>query len=187
MIFNIFKENQNWTSVGTCRKHLKVKKKKDSDIVYIGGLMQNKIIVKNFQGPFIQTSKISRPALWKLWINPIENHINSIFPGKIAVIIFKANVRRVKTFKGTLLASPPNKCMWTVPKLFLTQSGRELQLTVMAVYSTMIEIRSSKDSYLSVLVLSCILQKSHCMWAWTASGFISPPSSVHTRGCNGWK
>ena len=42
--------------------------------------------IKNFRVPFLT---------WKLWVNPIENHINSIFSGKL-VIIFQGPLRRVK-------------------------------------------------------------------------------------------
>ena len=47
---------------------------------------------KKFQGP---------PFLpWKLRVNPIEKHVNSIFNGKSVVIFFRAPLTRVKNFKG---------------------------------------------------------------------------------------
>ena len=73
---------------------------------------------KHFRPP-LQTSKnFSAPPFlpWKLWVNPIEKHVNSIFTGKFVVIFLGAPLIRVKNSKGQLFASgPPNKCLWTVP------------------------------------------------------------------------
>ena len=62
---------------------------------------------KNFRAPFMP---------WKLRVNPIEKHVNSISNGKSVVIFFRAPLTRVKNFKGPLFASgPPYKCLWMVP------------------------------------------------------------------------
>ena len=46
-------------------------------------LIQKNFVTKKFCLP-LQTSKNSGPPflLWKLWVNPIEKHVNSIFAGK---------------------------------------------------------------------------------------------------------
>ena len=53
---------------------------------------------KHFRAPFLP---------WKLRVNPIENHVNSIFNGKSVVIFFRAPLTRVKNCKGPLFASGP--------------------------------------------------------------------------------
>ena len=61
---------------------------------------------------------------WKLWVNPIEKHVNSISTGKFVVIFFRAPLTRVKNFRGPLFASgPPYKCLWTVPKILEFQKN----------------------------------------------------------------
>ena len=84
-----------------------------------GGLMQKIFIAKIFRPPPpSDRNKISGPPFlpWKLRVNPIEKHVNSIFNGKSVVIFFRAPLTRVKNFKGPLFASgPPYKCLWTVP------------------------------------------------------------------------
>ena len=55
-----------------------------------GGLMQKIFISKIFCPPPLQTEKKSGPPFlpWKLRVNAVEKHINSIFNGKSVVIIF---------------------------------------------------------------------------------------------------
>ena len=69
-----------------------------------GGLMQKIFIAKVFQGPLSDCKKIFRaPFLpWKLWVNPIEKHVNSIFNGKSVVIFFRAPLQGSK-----ILRAPP--------------------------------------------------------------------------------
>ena len=73
-----------------------------------GGLMQKIFIVKIFRAPFQTAKKFRAPFLpWKLRVNPIEKHVNSIFNGKSVVIFFRAPLTRVKNFKGPFFASDP--------------------------------------------------------------------------------
>ena len=67
-----------------------------------GGLMQKIFIAKIFRGPPSDHKKISgAPFLpWKLRVNPIKKHVNSIFNGKSVAIFFRAPFIRVKNFKG---------------------------------------------------------------------------------------
>ena len=63
---------------------------------------------KNFRAPFLQ---------WKLWVNPIVNHVNLIFTGKFVVIFFQGPLWGSKLFRATFLhQAPPYKCLWMVPK-----------------------------------------------------------------------
>ena len=78
---------------------------------------------KNCPGLPSDCKKISGPPLlpWKLWVNPIEKHVNSIFTRKFVVICFRAPLTKVKYFKGPLFASdPPCKCLWMVPKAWIS-------------------------------------------------------------------
>ena len=84
------------------------------------GLMQKIFIVKIFQGPPSDRKKNSGPPFlpWKLRVNPIEKHVNSIFNGKSVVIFFSGPpLQGSKILRAPLFASgPPYKCLWTVPK-----------------------------------------------------------------------
>ena len=77
--------------------------------------MQKIFIAKIFSGPPSDHKKIQSPPPpflpWKLWVNPREKHVNSIFNGKSVIIT------RVKNFKGPpfCIRPPPYKCLWTVP------------------------------------------------------------------------
>ena len=65
---------------------------------------------ENFSAPPLQTAKkISPPPFlpWKLRVNPIEKHVNSIFNWKYVVIFFRAPLTRVKNFKGSLFLHQP--------------------------------------------------------------------------------
>ena len=73
--------------------------------------MQKIFIVKIFRGPPSDRKKISGPPFlpWKLRVNPIEKHVNSIFNGKSVVIFFSGlPLTRVKTFKGPLFCFRPS-------------------------------------------------------------------------------
>ena len=66
--------------------------------------------------PPFQTSKNSDPLLlpWKLQVNPIEKHVNSIFTGKFVVIFFKTSLQGSKILRAPIFVlGPPNKCLWT--------------------------------------------------------------------------
>ena len=54
--------------------------------------MQKIFIAKIFRGPPSDRKKIQGPPFlpWKLRVNPIEKHVNSIFNGKSVVIFFRA-------------------------------------------------------------------------------------------------
>ena len=85
--------------------------------------MQKIFIAKIFRGlpsDGKKKKKKSGPPFlpWKLRVNPIEKHVNSIFNGKSVVIFFQGPLTRVKNFKGPpFCIRPPYKCLWTVPKL----------------------------------------------------------------------
>ena len=73
--------------------------------------------LKKFQGPPFWHA-------WKLRVNPIKKHVNSIFSGKFVVFFFKAPLQGsktgVKNFKGPpFCIRPRNKCLWTVTKTTL--------------------------------------------------------------------
>ena len=67
-----------------------------------GGGWCKKYLSRKFFGPPFRLQKISGPPFlpWKLRVNPIEKHVNSIFNGKSVVIFFRAPLTRVKNFKG---------------------------------------------------------------------------------------
>ena len=76
-----------------------------------GGLMQKIFIAKIFRPPPLQTEKkIRAPFLpWKLRVNAVEKHINSIFNGKSVVIIFSGPLpyKGSKFLRVPLFASGP--------------------------------------------------------------------------------
>ena len=53
--------------------------------------MQKIFIMKIFRGPPSDRKQISGPPFlpWKLQVNPIEKHVNSIFNGKSVVFFFQ--------------------------------------------------------------------------------------------------
>ena len=64
-----------------------------------GRIDTKKKLPQNFLGPPFQTMKKISPLpflWWKLQVNPIEKHLNSIFTGTFAVIFFKAPLTWVK-------------------------------------------------------------------------------------------
>ena len=72
--------------------------------------MQKNIYRENFSGPPSDRKKIPGPLFlpWKLRVNPIEKHVNSIFNGKSVVIFFRFSpLTRVKSLNGPLFASAP--------------------------------------------------------------------------------
>ena len=78
-------------------------------------------ITKIFRAPFRPQKNFRAPFLpWKLRVNPIEKHANSIFNGnlKSVVIFFQGPpYKGKKNLRAPLFASgPPYKCLWTVPK-----------------------------------------------------------------------
>ena len=84
----------------------------DLSLTLLGGLMQKTTTTTKFSNP-LQTSKNFRASFlsWKLQVNPIENHINSIWTEKF-VIFFKAPLRGSK-----ILRSPPTSvCEWSLIK-----------------------------------------------------------------------
>ena len=75
-----------------------------------GGQMQKIFIAKNFWGPPSDRKKKSGPPPflpWKLRVNPIEKHVNSIFNGKSVVIFFRSPLQGSKIFRAPLFASGP--------------------------------------------------------------------------------
>ena len=81
-----------------------------SQTLVIVGAWCKKYLSRKFFGAPLQTAKtISGPPFlpWKLRVNPIEKHVNSIFNGKSVVIFFRSPLTRVKHFKGPLFASSP--------------------------------------------------------------------------------
>ena len=88
-----------------------------------GAWCKKKKIAKIVRGSLQTAKKFQAPPLlpWKLWVNPIEKHVNSIFTRKFVVICFRVPLTRVKNYKGPLFASgPPYKCLWTVPKAWIS-------------------------------------------------------------------
>ena len=71
-----------------------------------GGPDAKKIIVNIFHPPAFKPQ-----ITWKLWVNPIEKHVNSIYTGKFVVIFFKAPPphTKVKNFKDPLFVSAPQQ------------------------------------------------------------------------------
>ena len=71
---------------------------------------------KNFLGPpsYLQYCQESLFAI-KLWVNPLENHIKSIFTGNFVSNFSSPVPLRVKTFKGPLFAlvPPTSVCEWS--------------------------------------------------------------------------
>ena len=63
--------------------------------------MQKNLIQKIFQ----TAKKISSPPLFamKIWVNPMEKHVNSIFFGKIVVIVFRAPLQGSKILRAPFL------------------------------------------------------------------------------------
>ena len=77
----------------------------------------------NFFWPSFQTSKISEPPYaWKVWVKLIENHINSILPGKFVAIFSTVPLRRVEILRVPfcIQASPTSVCEWSLIDLALT-------------------------------------------------------------------
>ena len=66
--------------------------------------MQKNIYRENFSGPPSDRKKFSGPTFWpwKLRVNPIEKHVNSIFNGKSVVIFFQG-----PPYKGQKVSGPP--------------------------------------------------------------------------------
>ena len=108
--------------------------------------MQKKNCCRNFFGDPLQTSKKFQgpPFLpWKLWVNPIQKHVNSIFTGKFVVMFFKVPLTRVKYFKGPpFCIRPPNKCLWTVPNYTLHYA--EWYIVKKASFAIMIQSQASE-------------------------------------------
>ena len=70
-------------------------------IVNIFGALSDR---KNFWSPIMT---------WKLWVNPIESPINTIFPGKFVAIFFKAPLGRSKNLRAPFCIRPPiSVCEW---------------------------------------------------------------------------
>ena len=95
----------------TIHKHLK------------GGAWCKKYLSRKFFGALLQTAKKNSgpPFLpWKLRVNPIEKHVNSIFNGKSVVIFFRAPLTRVKNFKV-----PPLQVFVNGPLFSVLQETRE--------------------------------------------------------------
>ena len=91
-----------------------------------GGPDAKIFIAKLFRGPPSDRKKKSGPPFltWKLWVNPVEKHVNSIFNGKSVVIFSGPPLQGSKILRVPLFASgPPYKCFWTVPNwnVFVTQ------------------------------------------------------------------
>ena len=63
--------------------------------------MQKNFNAKNFQGPFWASKFFWAPFLArKIGINPTENHIDSLFRGKISVCFFRVPLFRPPKFSG---------------------------------------------------------------------------------------
>ena len=77
--------------LGTVHKHLSG----ESDAKKIqsknfGGLPYKKFKAKIFGGPLSDLKNFRTPLFdIKLWVNPIENHVNSTFPCEFAAIFFQ--------------------------------------------------------------------------------------------------
>ena len=123
-------------SNGNCRTHigfiiLQVSVM-DLSLTLLGGLMQKTTTTTKFSNP-LQTSKNFRASFlsWKLQVNPIENHINSIWTEKF-VIFFKAPLRGSK-----ILRSPPTSvCEWSLIKCWchgLRGGGLWISLSILFV------------------------------------------------------
>ena len=72
--------------------------------------MQKIFIAKIFQGPSPPSDrkKIQGPFLpWKLRVNPIEKHVNSIFNGKSVVIFFQGPPCNGQKIQGPFCIRPP--------------------------------------------------------------------------------
>ena len=78
-----------------------------------------KISVKNFQGPILDLNFFSPSPLFfprKKGVNPTENHINSIFRGKIRWFFSGLPFSDLQNFKTPLLyQAPAYRCFWMVP------------------------------------------------------------------------
>ena len=82
--------------------------------------MQKIFIEKIFRGPFRpqkKKKKFRAPFLpWKLRVNPLEKHVNSIFNGKSGNFFSGPPYKGQKFLRAPFFASgPPYKCLWTVP------------------------------------------------------------------------
>ena len=96
------KQGRNWC--GWCSKWVGVR---DCSQTLMGGdLMQIKIYHQQFLGPLYRPKTKFRALFlsWKLWVNPIENHVDWIFTGKF-VVIFGGALTRVKNLEVPLVAS----------------------------------------------------------------------------------
>ena len=66
---------------------------------------------ENFLGPPFKPHKFQGPFLpWKLWVNPIEKHVNSIFTGKFVIIFQALPLQEFKHFEGP----PTSVCEWSL-------------------------------------------------------------------------
>ena len=67
-----------------------------------GGLMQKNFRAKNFQGPLLDLTIFRGPPFLprKIGVNPTENHIDSLFRGKISVFFFQGALFRPPKFSG---------------------------------------------------------------------------------------
>ena len=97
---------------------------RDRSQTLVRGADAKNIYRENFSGPPYRPQKNFRPPFlpWKLRVNPIEKHVNSIFNGKSVVIFFQGPPGPYKGQKfqcPPFCISPPYKCLWTVPYWYL--------------------------------------------------------------------
>ena len=101
---------------------------RDRSQTLVRGAWCKKYLSRKFFGAPLQTAKKFQGPLflpWKLRVNPIEKHVNSIFNGKSVVIFFRAPLTRVKNVQGPpFCIRPPltSVCELSLTLLDLTKS-----------------------------------------------------------------
>ena len=96
-----------------------------------GGPDAKNIYCKNFSAPPSDRKKISGPPPflpWKLRVNPIEKHVNSIFNGKSAVIFSGPSLQGSKILRPPFCIRPPlqvfvNSPLWEEVLFSLTKGA----------------------------------------------------------------
>ena len=136
-------------------------------------------IAKNFRGPPSDRKKISGPPPflpWKLRVNPIEKHVNSIFNGKSVVIFFRAPLTRVKNFKGPpFCIRPPltSVCERSLIRLIHVHTNLEndifLELNSTTFYFSGLWLRNPMDlewwyDFISLLIVEFFRQRINLHW-----------------------
>ena len=94
-----FEQDPTWIGAGF----------RDRSQTLVRGAWCKKYLSQKFFGPPFRPQKTSGPPFspWKLWVNPIEKHVNSIFNGKSVVIFSRPPLQGSKILRAPFCISPP--------------------------------------------------------------------------------